>query len=117
MPMKITKLCLVLANLLSTNALLAQVPQLLNYQGRIAVGNTNFNGTGQFKFALVNSNATATFWSNDGSSSAGSQPAGAVPLSIANGLFNVLLGDPALSNMTAGIPSGAFTNTDVRLRV
>ncbi len=31
----------------------AQVPQLLNYQGRVAVGGLNFDGTGQFKFALV----------------------------------------------------------------
>jgi len=33
---------------------LAQVPQLINYQGRVAVGGTNFTGTGQFKFTLVN---------------------------------------------------------------
>jgi hypothetical protein len=34
----------------------AQVPQIINYQGRVAVGTppVNFDGTGQFKFALVN---------------------------------------------------------------
>lgn len=31
----------------------AGVPQLVNYQGRVAVYGTNFNGTGKFKFALV----------------------------------------------------------------
>ncbi len=31
----------------------AQVPQKINYQGRVAVGEVNFDGTGQFKFALV----------------------------------------------------------------
>ncbi|MCE9612850.1 MAG: formylglycine-generating enzyme family protein [Lentisphaerae bacterium] len=31
----------------------AQVPGLLNYQGRVVVNGTNFTGTGQFKFALV----------------------------------------------------------------
>ena len=31
----------------------AAVPQLLNHQGRIAVAGVNFNGSGQFKFALV----------------------------------------------------------------
>jgi hypothetical protein len=31
----------------------AQVPQLINYQGRVAVEGVNFAGTGQFKFALV----------------------------------------------------------------
>lgn len=31
----------------------AQVPSLLNYQGRVTVSGTNFTGNGQFKFALV----------------------------------------------------------------
>ena len=35
----------------------AQVPQLLNYQGRVSVNGTNFTGVGQFKFALVNNGA------------------------------------------------------------
>jgi hypothetical protein len=40
----------------------AQIPQVLNYQGRIAVNGTNFTGTGQFKFALVSqaNNVTRT---------------------------------------------------------
>ena len=40
------------------------VPLLINYQGRVIVGTTNFDGTGQFKFALVdggvNTNVQAT---------------------------------------------------------
>ena len=39
--------------LLFGSAVLAQVPNLLNYQGRISVNTTNFTGTGQFKFALI----------------------------------------------------------------
>ena len=31
----------------------AQVPGIINYQGRVSVSGTNFNGTGQFEFALV----------------------------------------------------------------
>ena len=38
----------------------AQVPQLLNYQGRIAVNGTNFSGTGQFKFALISASTNAS---------------------------------------------------------
>jgi hypothetical protein len=45
---------------------LAQVPQMINYQSRVSVGGTNFDGTGQFKFALVNSTGGVSFWSNDG---------------------------------------------------
>ena len=48
-----------LALLLLPPAALAQVTQLLNYQGRIAVNGTNFTGTGQFKFALVDGGINA----------------------------------------------------------
>lgn len=42
----------------------AQVPQMINYQGRLVIGGTNYNGSGPFKFALVdagtNTSRTAT---------------------------------------------------------
>jgi hypothetical protein len=95
----------------------AQVPQLVNYQGRVAVGGTNFDGAGQFKFALVNAAGSATFWSNDGTSVAGSQPTAFVPLTVTRGLYSVLLGDTSLAGMTQVIPVTVFTNADVRLRV
>ncbi len=186
----------------------AQVPETLSYQGRISVGGTNFTGTGQFKFALVDqgqavvtrtATATATitsgplqpgritsvtvtdggsgyftvpnvraidplrlgsgasltaivghmqvvgvtinsgganysaqtyidiqappaqtlyetFWSNDGTSSGGSAPAAFVALPIDQGLFAVLLGNTALSNMNT-LPASVFTNADARLRI
>jgi hypothetical protein len=82
---------------LLTTALHAQVPNLLNYQGRVAVGTTNFEGTGQFKFALVAATGTAgtttAYWSNDnslaltpGAITAGSQPTAAVSLPVTKGL-------------------------------
>jgi len=94
----------------------AQVPQIINYQGRVVVGTTNFDGAGQFKFALVNGNGSITYWSNDGSSTAGSQPTSAVTLTVTKGLYSVSLGDTSLTNMTA-VPANIFTNSDVRLRV
>ena len=95
----------------------AQVPPIVHYQGRVAVGGTNFTGNGLFKFALVNSNGTISFWSNDGSSAAGSQPTASVTLPTTNGLYAVLLGDTALAGMTLAVPGVAFTNFDVRLRI
>ena len=180
----------------------AQVPQLINYQGRMVVGSTNFNGTGQFKFALINgtnsssqaqasisslsggviqfvtvtvpgngyttaavsffdptghgsgatatatvsfgqvnkitvtnggsnydpstvvtisnppSNLNFTYWSNDGTSTNGSQPTNAVSISVSNGLYSVLLGDTSLPNMTAVPASTAYySNSDLRLRI
>jgi hypothetical protein len=104
--------------LISSVALLAdaQVPPLINYQGRVAVNGTNFDGAGQFKFALVNAAGTETFWSNDGASVAGSEPLAGVTLTVTKGLYAVLLGDTALGNMSA-LPPSVFTHPDVRLRV
>ena len=95
----------------------AQVPQLVNYQGRVAVGTVNFNGSGSLKFALVNAAGTTTYWSNDGTSVAGSQPTAAVTLTVTKGLYSVLLGDTAIAGMPTAIPASVWTNADVRLRV
>jgi hypothetical protein len=94
----------------------AQVPQLINYQGRVVVGTTNFTGAGRFKFALVNTDGTDTYWSNDGTSVAGKEPAEAVPLDVVSGLFSLRLGDASLAGMTP-VPASVFANGDVRLRV
>ncbi len=105
----------VLAGLALALAARGQTAHVLNYQGRVSVSGVNFEGTGQFKFALVNSNGTVAFWSNDGSSGGG-QPPVSVALPVVKGLYSVLLGDSALAGMTA-IPPALFTNADVRLRV
>ena len=101
---------------LLTTSVHAQVPQIINYQGRVAVGGTNFTGTGQFCFALVDTSGSTTYWSNDGTSTGGGRPANAVSLSVTGGLYSLALGDTTLANMTA-IPYGVFGNSDVRLRI
>jgi hypothetical protein len=94
----------------------AAVPQVLNHQGRIAVGGVNFDGSGQFKFALVNANGSISYWSNDGTSTAAAAPTSPVTLAVTKGLYSVLLGDTALASMTA-LPATALDHDDVRLRV
>ena len=111
------RVLIVVALLGASIGLRAQVPQIISYQGKLTLYGTNFSGAGQFKFALVNSSGAVSYWSNDGSSSGGSAPTAAVPLPVANGLFNVMLGDTNLANMTVPIPLGIFTNLDVRLRI
>src|SRR5688572_8117723 len=93
----------------------AQVPQLINYQGRLTAEGTNFAGHGQFKFALVDGN-TNIFWSNSGLSGTPLEPTTAVSLNVSNGLFSLLLGDTNMANMAA-IPVNVFTNPDVRVRI
>jgi hypothetical protein len=60
----------------------------------------------------VNSDATQTYWSNDGTLVAGSTPANAIAVTVTNGLYSVALGE----NMFP-IPPSVFSNADVRLRV
>src|ERR1017187_2734017 len=73
----------------------SQVPQAITYQGSLTAGAVPYSGVGLFKFALVNSNGTATFWSNDGSSVGGGQPNQAITNLVTRGLFTVVLGDSA----------------------
>jgi hypothetical protein len=48
-----TRLAMLVAVLsLLTSALHAQVPQLVNYHSRVAVGGVNFDGADSFKFAF-----------------------------------------------------------------
>ncbi|NQX00790.1 hypothetical protein HQ447_09020, partial [bacterium] len=96
----------------------ATAPQLLNQQGRISVNGINFEGTGYFKFALVNDAGTVTHWSNDGTSVAGSEPTAAVSLSVSKGLYSLLLGDTTLTHMAPlGLSISIFETADLRLRV
>ena len=57
-----------------------------------------------------------TFWSNDGTSSAGSQPTAAVSAAATNGLFLVALGDTTLANMTV-LPTSLFVQPNLQLRI
>lgn len=101
---------------ISSGIAAAQVPQIINYQGRISAGGTPFTGVGQFKFALVSTDGSATYWSNDGTSNAGSEPTASVSLPSAAGLYVAPLGDTTIAGMLA-LPPAAFSNNGVSLRV
>ena len=102
------------------------VPDMLPYTGTIAVKDTPaFNGSGQFKFAIINGHADclatpptacASFWSNNDTSANGSEPNAAVSIPVTNGVFAVKLGDTSLTNMSA-IPPAVFDNATTFLRV
>lgn len=76
----------------------AEVPNLINYQGKVLVGGTPFNGTGQFKFALVGDVVAAT------------RPAQATAvLSPGNQINSVMMTDLGLGYVTP--PAVSFVPT------
>jgi N-acetylneuraminic acid mutarotase len=95
--------------------LCAQVPQIIHYQGRVTVHNVVHQGESRFRFALVN-NGLLSFWSNDGTSLQGREPAASLSLQVNKGAYAVALGDTSLPNMLPIHPT-VFTNSDIRLRV
>jgi len=103
----------------STRPLLQDgVPTVVSYQGQVVVDSQPYTGTGYFKFAVVNGTGSATFWSNDGTSTGGDEPTDAVSLTVTNGLFNVLLGDTSLGGgMTQVLSASVFDGPDRSLRV
>jgi hypothetical protein len=76
-----------------------------------------YDGTGYFKFAVVNAAGDTTYWSNDGTSAGGGEPTNAVQLVVTDGLFNVLLGDTTLGGMTQALGADVFNGTERYLRV
>jgi len=90
------------------------VPMMINYQGHVEVADEPFDGTGHFKFAIVNAAGDTTYWSNDGSSTVGDEPATDVAIGVNEGLFNVILGSTGGMN---AIPASLFDNDPLFLRI
>jgi N-acetylneuraminic acid mutarotase len=102
---------------LANPALQSGAPTVVSYQGQVTVGGSPYSGTGYFKFAIVNAAGDATYWSNDGTSENGGEPTNGTPLPVSNGLFNALLGDTSLTNMTQPLAASVFNGTERYLRV
>ena len=94
---------------------------MIDYQGKIAVSGVNFDGAGQFKFALVNQSGDTTYWSHDGTSVGGAEPTTHVVRTVTKGLYSIVLGDTTILN-SVGAPvlaldPTAFDHPEVHLRV
>jgi hypothetical protein len=97
--------------------LMAGAPSVVSYQGQVSLGGSPFDGKGYFKFAIVDADGTTAYWSNDGSSGGGEEPELGVQLIVTNSLFNVLLGDTSLTNMTEPLDAAVFGDPECYLRV
>ncbi len=95
----------------------ADIPMLINYQGSVtdATGSA-INGSGYFKFAIVDAAGAIAYWVNDNSTSNGTEPIAAVVIPVTNGVFTVKLGDTNLANMAA-LSASVFNNANIYLKV
>jgi hypothetical protein len=97
----------------------ATVPTTVSFQGTVTSNGQAFNGTGRFKFAIVNTAGSQAFWTNDGSNLATAPftPTATVPLSVTNGVFSVLLGDTTQAGMSQPLAPAVFNAPDRAVRV
>lgn len=80
-------------------------------------GDGNYTGAPTVLIAPPPANISyTTYWSNDGTSVAGSEPSAAVSVAVSNGLFTVVLGDSTQPNMAA-VPAVIFSQPDLQLRI
>jgi hypothetical protein len=105
-----------LAVLIGSAAVSAQVPALINYQGRLLVGDVVFEGSGDFRFSLTDSSGSLLYWSNWPDLDGDLQPDMSVPLTVTRGIYSVTLGDTNIANMLP-LSAQIFTNSHVYLRV
>lgn len=95
----------------------AAVPQIINVQGRVSVAGQLHEGSGAFRFALVDRAGTTTYWRNSPDTQpADGMPDAAVSLPVKSGLYSVHLGETSLSNM-AVLPLEVFANSELWLRI
>ncbi|WOO43176.1 hypothetical protein [Rubellicoccus peritrichatus] len=111
------KTILTIVYLLCCATAIGAIPSTLPYQGRISNNGSLPTGSHHFKFAIVDHATTPTvsYWSNDLTSTTGSEPSTSHVIAITNGLFNVTLGEGGASN--AAIPSTVWSNDNLILQV
>jgi hypothetical protein len=94
---------------------LAQPPGLIDYQGRIAIDDTSYDGVGYFKLAISDAGNTNVWTHNGTSVGLTTAPSGCLTNAVNSGIFSLMLGDTTLG-MTA-LTSDLFTSDRRYLRV
>ncbi len=93
----------------------AEPPGLIDYQGRVTVGDAAYDGIGYFKFAISNAGST-NVWTHNGSNVGSvTAPIGYVTNAVNSGVFSLMLGDTA-QGMIA-LTSQIFSSDTRYLRV
>lgn len=95
----------------------AQVPSMMSYQGLITSGGEPVDGTGYFKFALIDVLGDAQWTHDDTFSGPTGEPEGFVEAPVEHGLFTVILGDPMLPDMQPLSAKVFANNSPLSLRI
>ena len=90
------------------------VPMLISFQGHVLDDGRPFEGTGQFKFAIVNQGG-ATLWGNDELTTNG-EPTKSLGIQVVRGVFATTLGDDSITNMAVLSP-GLFDHDFISIRI
>jgi len=85
----------------------------LPHQGRVSVSGIPFNGTGSFRFALVDQSNNIT-WNHEGGTG---MPSNDLTLEVSRGFYQCNIGDPSVEGMS-NLPSSLFDiNNPLSLRI
>jgi len=88
-------------------------PTIVSYQGQIWDGETPYNGTGYFKFAIMDVTGTIYHWNSSGIG----REIDYITLPVSNGLFSVNLGDTSIEGMNEPLSANVFGDPNTLLRV
>ena len=110
-----TKQITIFMAMLAGLSALAQPPGLIDYQGRIAIDDTAYNGVGYFKLSISDVGNTNEWTHNGTSVGITTAPTGYFTNTVNSGIFSLMIGDTALgmSPLTADL----FTSDLRYLRV
>jgi len=93
------------------------IPLVINHQGSVEVSGTPFDGSGDFRFAIVDPDTGNNLWTNDDTElGTSNMPTAAVSLTVDQAIYSVGLGDASVTNMVP-IPSTVFNDDNVELRI
>jgi len=115
---RITRICLLACSLAFQHVQAQAASGMISYQGVITTNGQRFDGTGYFKFTLIDAAGQFAYWQHDASppNKSSIEPATALALDVDDGLFMVLLGDTSVANMV-GLPVTVFTTANLHLRI
>ncbi len=104
-----------IATVFLSSSALAQPALPVGYQGELRVNGVKFNGSANFKFAILDGVTNAVLWSN--SSFIAGQPGTAVVLPVVDGVFTAKLGASPQTQINASIFDSATLAAPHKLRV